>query len=170
MTLRYSDGSPFMNLGMQTLAVLATLLAAGGCTSTQTEQRGTEDSRDAEDPCERRSWWGRKICCGDPAETPGLSCVDEDGPIPPCADAGVVIDARVAQLHCCKGLKPQAVYGETTESFDGYPDGCGPSEFPPGAAVCTACGDGKCDRPAENTCICPADCVADAGESPLSAE
>jgi hypothetical protein len=159
----------FMNRELHIVGLLAALLTGGGCAATRTEQPGAAGSS-AEDPCERRAWWGRKICCGDPAETPGFSCVDEDSPMPPCADAGVIIDARIAQLHCCKGLKPQAISSETTQSFDGYPNGCGPSELPPSAAVCTACGDGKCERPAENTCVCPADCASDAGESSTEPE
>jgi hypothetical protein len=111
----------------------------------------------ASDPCARMSAWGRPFCCGRQGELVGLSCVDEAAPAP-CTQAGNVLDARIAQQHCCEGLHPIDTTIETDVAELDYPPGCGAGPQPPSMFYCAACGNATCEAPYENRCNCPRDC------------
>ena len=52
---------------------------------------------------------------------------------------------------------------ETTETYEGYPEGCGPGPAPPSILVCVTCGDGTCGA-GESPCNCAADCPDACGD------
>lgn len=110
-----------------------------------------------EDPCALKTAWGRNICCGRPTEIVGVSCVDPNEPAP-CTPLGQGHDARFAPSHCCEGLIAITRTVIETTDLEQFPDGCDWNQGAPSAVVCTACGDGICARPDENSCNCEKDC------------
>jgi hypothetical protein len=84
-------------------------------------------------------------------------CFQYGGVYEGCVPAGGEIEGKVICALCCDGLVEREPMVETTQVFDGYPEGCGPGPAPPSILVCVACGDGVCGE-GENRCVCPEDC------------
>ena len=93
-------------------------------------------------------------CCGD-AE-PGM-CFEYGGVYHDCVSDGQNLESKVICAVCCSGQDAVEPMVETTETYDGYPEGCGPGDEPVSLYVCVTCGDGVCGD-GENKCVCPADC------------
>jgi hypothetical protein len=103
-------------------------------------------------------------CC---AEGDGTACCDDHeqgmcfeygGVYQECIPAGGEMEGKVICALCCDGLTQKEPMVETTEVYDGYPEGCGPGPEPVSFLVCVDCGDGVCGE-GENRCVCPEDCT-----------
>ncbi len=93
-------------------------------------------------------------CCAD--EEQGM-CFEYGGIYGECIPDGEQLEGKVICAFCCSGEAAREPMVETTEVFDGYPEGCGPGDAPPSILVCVTCGDGTCGE-GENRCVCPEDC------------
>jgi hypothetical protein len=103
-------------------------------------------------------------CCEQGADT-GTCCEGYDagmcfeygGVYHDCVSPGEELEGKVICAFCCDGGEAREPMVETTETYDGYPKGCGPGDQPPSLLVCVVCGDGVCGE-GENRCVCPEDC------------
>lgn len=94
-------------------------------------------------------------CC---AEAEAGMCFEYGGLYEACIADGGDIEGKVICAVCCSGQDAREPMVETTDSYDGYPEGCGPGAGPPDILVCVTCGDGVCGA-GENKCVCPEDCA-----------
>lgn len=84
-------------------------------------------------------------------------CFEYGGLYQECVADGQQMEGKVVCAFCCSGEPAREPMVETTDSYDGYPAGCGPGPEPPSLLVCVSCGDGECGS-GENKCVCPEDC------------
>jgi hypothetical protein len=113
----------------------------------QSDQRAEAPKR-----CSVRTADGFPLCCGNPGELPGLSCIDPDqdggeyGLYGHCTEEGKSYEAKIVGARCCEGLTPSPSYTPSCQETG-----------PPSLMMCLACGDGLCSA-IENKCNCPGDC------------
>lgn len=129
--------------------LLALLLA---CSSTDTGKVGSFAYMDGVYACCGEGEGTE--CCG--AAEPGM-CFEYGGIYQGCVADGENLEGKVICAICCSGQAAREPMVETTETYDGYPAGCGPGEEPPSLLICVTCGDGICGD-GENVCVCPEDC------------
>lgn len=87
-------------------------------------------------------------------------CFQYGGVFGECIGQGELIEGKDICSMCCPGLSAisAAAPSPTGDSRGGYdlPDGCSHTT-PPSLGMCSACGNGICDKN-ENFCNCPNDC------------
>lgn len=87
-----------------------------------------------------------RACCGSDAGYG--SCLEYQD----CATEGQLFDAKFLCLACCKGLRQIGLSSPDDAGICTLNGGA-----PPGAVICSPCGDGVCQSH-ENACNCPSDC------------
>jgi hypothetical protein len=144
------------------VASCAANVGAGTGPDAHVADGGDAEGRDGASPQDVREEDGRymsgaalccaagegRACCG--GRAPG-TCFQYGGTTATCAPEGATIDAHDVCATCCAGLTRIG-----TEAHDPGFGGCH-AALPPGAFLCTRCGDGACGV-GENACNCPTDC------------